>query len=176
MSNKANELYTSAVPVSRAYLMAPDTAFNAKKHAINIVVTDELEGQIKSQFGITELNKDTCAGFMPAKDEYPPVLTVKTTEFTKKNEEQYAGPIVDIRGQKMENYFPGKGDTVRVKCWVRNNDGKLSFWLNGIQVVEATREAGGGNGWDDMSSGDEAPAVETPATPTAAADSKNLPF
>ena len=68
MSNKANELYTSAVPVSWAYLMAPDTAFNAKKHAINIVVTDELEGQIKSQFGIAELNKNTMAGFMPAKD------------------------------------------------------------------------------------------------------------
>lgn len=199
MSNKRNEFYSPAVRCTWANLARPDEFRGSKKHTIQIEVTPELEKKVAEQFGIASMTKETVAGFLPAKGDYPAAVTVKTTEFTKKNEERWAGNLVDIKGQPLPDYLPGSGDTVRVKIWVTENE-KLSFWLNGIQVLEQTQSSGGASGWEDMSGDEPVPAAPaapvkeacgdcptagcddcpTPAAPAApapaTADSSGLPF
>jgi len=178
-TDKRGELYTPELPITWSYLRQPDEAFNAKKHAVQVVVTPEMQELCKERFGISDWSKDTVAGMYRGTENNDIILTVKTTEFTKKNEEVYGGPIVDAKGQKLDGYYPTKGDTARLKCWVNTGpSGKLGFWLNGIQVIEQNGSGGGGGnaGWDDMSGGDNsaAPATEAPAASND--DSKDLPF
>ena len=175
MSNKRNEIYTPTVRCTWANLARPDEFRGSKKHTVQVEMTPEFEALLKERFGVSAINKDTVAGFMPAKGEYPAAVTIKTTEFTKKNQERWAGNLVDIKGQPLEDYLPGSGDQVRVKVWVTENE-KISLWLNGIQVVEQTQVSGGAGGWEDLSGDEPAPAAEPAPTADATEDNSDLPF
>lgn len=175
MSNKRNEIYSPTVRCTWANLARPDEFKGSKKHTIQVEMTPEFENVLKTRFGLSTIDKNTVAGFLPAKGEYPAAVTIKTTEFTKQGKDRWAGNLVDIKGQTLEDYLPGSGDQVRVKIWVTENE-KISLWLNGIQVIEQT-QTGSAGGWEDLS-GDEpvpaAPVAEAPAAdPT---DSADLPF
>lgn len=178
MSNKRNEIYTPSVRCTWANLARPDEFRGSKKHTIQVEMTPEFEALLKERFGVSAINKDTCAGFMPAKGEYPAAVTIKTTEFTKQNKDRWAGNLVDIKGQPLADYLPGSGDTVRVKVWVTENE-KISLWLNGIQVVEQTQASGGAGGWEDLSGDEPTPAAAPAAEAAPVADNtptEDLPF
>ena len=91
-------------------LRKPDEFRGSKKHDVQVVVNEEFQAQI-DKFGMP-LN-----GTYTGKDSGDTIVKVKTTEFTKQDKDEY-GRIVDSKGVKTD-YFPQKGDKVRLKIWAR---------------------------------------------------------
>ncbi len=180
MAKRSNEITTSTVDVVWANLRRPDEFRGSKKHDISIVMNDDLKGKL-SGLGFT----DYCSSYV-GKESGDLIIKVKTTDaLVKRNLETY-DKIVDSQG-KVTDYIPQGGDKVRVKIWVRDFEGKASLFLNGIQVVEANGDTGGG--WDVVDGGftaveDEAstdcgdcPAAGCDDCPKAeATPSEDLPF
>ena len=168
MANRNNELYSPVVEVAWANLRKPDEFRGSKKHDIQVVVNEDFKKQLDA-FNMP-LN-----GTYTGKESGDTIVKVKTTEFTKQNKDQY-GRIVDSRGVKTD-YFPAKGDKVRLKIWAREWEGKMSLFLSGVQVIEANNSSS--SGWEAHDDGfvaeeSSAPA-ETSETPDTVSDD-DIPF
>jgi hypothetical protein len=137
MANRNNELYSPVVEVAWANLRKPDEFRGSKKHDVQVVVNEEFQAQI-DKLGMP-LN-----GTYTGKESGDTIVKVKTTEFTKMDKDEY-GRIVDSKGHKTD-YFPSKGDKVRLKIWAREWEGKMSLFLSGVQVIEAN--GSGSSGWE----------------------------
>ena len=142
MANRNNELYSPVVEIAWANLRKPDEFRGSKKHDVQVVVNEEFQAQI-DKLGMP-LN-----GTYTGKESGDLIVKVKTTEFTKQNKDEY-GRIVDSRGVKTD-YFPQKGDKVRLKIWAREWEGKMSLFLSGVQVIEANGSMS--SGWDTHDDG-----------------------
>lgn len=170
MANRNNEIYSPSVLVAWSNLRRPDEFRGTKKHDIQVVVNSEFQKQLDA-LGMP-LN-----GTYTGKETGDLIVKVKTTEFTKKNEDQY-GRIVDSQGQKTD-YFPTKGDMVRLKIWVREWEGKASLFLSGVQVIEANGSTGADGGWETVDggfTGEAAPAAAPESAPAPTTPSEDLPF
>ena len=167
MANRNNELYSPVVEVAWANLRKPDEFRGSKKHDVQVVVNDEFKKQLDA-FNMP-LN-----GTYTGKESGDTIVKVKTTEFTKQNKDEY-GRIVDSKGRKTD-YFPAKGDKVRLKIWAREWEGKMSLFLSGVQVIEANNTST--SGWEEHADGFVADTVsvaeesETPET----VNSDDIPF
>ena len=173
MAIRKNEIKTDSLLVEWSNLMRPDEFRGSKKHDIQVVVDADFQAQL-DEIGIP------LTGTYENK-EGKTIAKIKTTQFTKKGLEAY-GDIVDSQGNKTD-YFPRKGDMVRVKIWVREYEGKAGLWLSGIMVVEANSDAGGGGGWEPVEGGftgnaPVAPAADTSeeVSPEPPVDKDDLPF
>lgn len=142
MANRKNELYSPIVEVAWANLRKPDEFRGSRKHDVQVVVNDEFKVQI-DELGMP-LN-----GTYVGKESGDTIVKVKTTEFTKQDKEEY-GRIVDSKGIKTD-YYPQKGDKVRLKIWAREWEGKMSLFLSGVQVIEANGSMS--SGWDSHDDG-----------------------
>jgi len=142
MANRNNELYSPVVEIAWANLRKPDEFRGSKKHDVQVVVNEEFQAQI-DKFGMP-LN-----GTYTGKDSGDTIVKVKTTEFTKQDKDEY-GRIVDSKGVKTD-YFPQKGDKVRLKIWAREWEGKMSLFLSGVQVIEANGSMS--SGWETHDDG-----------------------
>lgn len=167
MANRNNELYSPVVEVAWANLRKPDEFRGSKKHDVQVVVNDDFKKQLDA-FNMP-LN-----GTYTGKESGDTIVKVKTTEFTKQNKDEY-GRIVDSKGRKTD-YFPAKGDKVRLKIWAREWEGKMSLFLSGVQVIEANNTST--SGWEEHTDGFVADTVsvaeesETPET----VSSDDIPF
>jgi hypothetical protein len=175
MAQRSNEIATDNLLVEWSNLMQPDEFRGSKKHDIQVVVDADFQAQLDA-IGMP------LTGTYENK-EGKTIAKIKTTQFTKKNVDQY-GDIFDSQGQRTD-YFPRKGDVVRVKIWVREYEGKAGLWLSGIQVIEANSEAASSSGGfapvegGFTGSAPAAPAATTseevsPSEPTFSKD--DLPF
>ena len=142
MANRNNELYSPVVEVAWANLRKPDEFRGSKKHDVQVVVNDEFKTQLD---GFNMPLNGTYTG----KESGDTIVKVKTTEFTKQNKDEY-GRIVDSKGKKTD-YFPAKGDKVRLKIWAREWEGKMSLFLSGVQVIEANNTSM--SGWEEHDDG-----------------------
>lgn len=142
MANRNNELYSPVVEVAWANLRKPDEFRGSKKHDVQVVVNEEFQAHI-DKLGMP-LN-----GTYTGKESGDLIVKVKTTEFTKQNKDEY-GRIVDSKGIKTD-YYPQKGDKVRLKIWAREWEGKMSLFLSGVQVIEANGSMS--SGWDTHENG-----------------------
>lgn len=159
MANRNQEIYSTVVDVAWANLRRPDEFRGSKKHDLQVVVNPEFKAQL-DEIGMP------LTGTYTGKESGDTIVKVKTTEFTKKGEESY-GNIVDSQGKKTD-YFPGKGDKVRVKIWVREWEGKASLFLSGVQVIEANGSTGS-SGWETTEGGYQSEGKEAaPAAPAPA--------
>lgn len=136
MATRNNEIATDTLLVEWSNLMQPDEFRGSKKHDIQVVVDADFQAQLDA-IGLP------LTGVYENK-EGKSIAKIKTTQFTKKGVDQY-GDIFDSQGQRTD-YFPRKGDMVRVKIWVREYEGKAGLWLSGIQVIEANSEDAGSSG------------------------------
>lgn len=167
MANRNNELYSPVVEVAWANLRRPDEFRGSKKHDVQVVVNDEFKKQLDA-FNMP-LN-----GTYTGKESGDTIVKVKTTEFTKQNKDEY-GRIVDSKGRKTD-YFPAKGDKVRLKIWAREWEGKMSLFLSGVQVIEANNTST--SGWEEHDNGfvaETGPSTE-PEDTSEAADDMDIPF
>ncbi len=142
MANRNNELYSPVVEIAWANLRKPDEFRGSKKHDVQVVVNEEFQAQI-DKLGMP-LN-----GTYTGKESGDTIVKVKTTEFTKQDKDEY-GRIVDSHGVKTD-YFPQKGDKVRLKIWAREWEGKMSLFLSGVQVIEANGSMN--SGWETHEDG-----------------------
>ena len=142
MANRKNELYSPVVEVAWANLRKPDEFRGSRKHDVQVVVNEEFKVQIDALD--MPLN-----GTYVGKESGDTIVKVKTTEFTKQDKEEY-GRIVDSKGIKTD-YYPQKGDKVRLKIWAREWEGKMSLFLSGVQVIEANGSMS--SGWDSHDDG-----------------------
>ena len=174
MANRNNEIATDTLLVEWSNLMKPDEFRGSKKHDIQVVVDADFQAQL-DEIGMP------LTGTYENK-EGKTIAKIKTTQFTKKGVDQY-GDIFDSQGQRSD-YFPRKGDMVRVKIWVREYEGKAGLWLSGIQVIEANGEGAGGTaGFAPVEGGftGSAPAASVAApseevSPEPPVDASDLPF
>jgi hypothetical protein len=182
MANRNNELYSPVVEVAWANLRKPDEFRGSRKHDVQVVVNDEFKTQLDG-FNMP------LTGTYVGKESGDTIVKVKTTEFTKQDKNEY-GRIVDSKGHKTD-YFPQKGDKVRLKIWAREWEGKMSLFLSGVQVIEANNQSG--SGWEEHEGGyiaaetstkeccnDPETCEDTSCEKVAAGgsniDSKDLPF
>jgi hypothetical protein len=142
MADRKNEIYSPVVEVAWANLRKPDEFRGSRKHDVQVVVNEEFKVQIDA-LGMP-LN-----GTYVGKESGDTIVKVKTTEFTKQDREEY-GRIVDSKGVKTD-YYPQKGDKVRLKIWAREWEGKMSLFLSGVQVIEANGSMS--SGWDSHDDG-----------------------
>lgn len=140
MANRNNELYSPVVEVAWANLRKPDEFRGSRKHDVQVVVNDEFKAQLDA-FNMP------MNGTYTGKESGDTIVKVKTTEFTKMDKDEY-GRIVDSKGHKTD-YFPQKGDKVRLKIWAREWEGKMSLFLSGVQVIEANSVSSGWEAHDD---------------------------
>ena len=179
MANRNNELYSPVVEIAWANLRKPDEFRGSKKHDVQVVVNEEFQAQI-DKLGMPP------NGTYTGKESGDLIVKVKTTEFTKQDKDEY-GRIVDSKGVKTD-YFPQKGDKVRLKIWAREWEGKMSLFLSGVQVIEANGSMN--SGWESHDDGfvtekAETPkddccgnpeTCETPCETAAAGSGEDLPF
>lgn len=174
MATKIPSLITPTVPVIWAHLHRPDTNFgpDSANHNITIEVDDDLYQtleEIRSSNGAAKIN-----GFKNADDNGPRRLKVKS----KVHVEGGANfPCVDASNQDTDA-CPFGGDKVRVRLAPRvlSRDNSMSFYLNGVQIIEKNSDSGGGGGFDAVEGGFDGSNYTAPAASASGEEDDDIPF
>tara|TARA_R100001594_G_scaffold144691_1_gene194079 strand:+ start:417 stop:917 length:501 start_codon:yes stop_codon:yes gene_type:complete len=164
--NKPSTFTTEVVDVVWSHLHAPDDKFGAdsSNHNITILVDSALQKELD------EIVKNTAAtkiNGMRVDDEGRTMLKVKSKSFVKKDVKVF--PCRDAKANKTEA-VPFGGDKVRLRLSpaVLTRDQSLSFYLNGVQIIEKNiMDTGGFEATDGFDGSDFVAPVkeETEETP-----------
>ena len=140
---------THTLDVKWSHLHRPDDKFGAPgNHNITVVVDDQLQKQLDTIQG--ELGGKKINGMN--ENEGKTVLKVKSTIFTNPpdngGEKKNVYPCVDAKNNSTEA-VPFGGDKVRLrlKPMLLQRDGSISFFLNGVQIIEKN-DSGKGGGFE----------------------------
>ena len=195
-NNYGKNVTLATTTISWSHLHKPDTKFgNPGNYNVSIEVTPEIEQQLKDAIsasgfgkvnGINGISKDKTIrdGGTGAERSGCTVLKVKTN--CKDGDSGAYGKIYDAKTKKTEA-VPFGGDRVRLSvtpCLVER-DGKVSFYLNGCQIIEKfdKDDATGGGGFEVVEDGFDGSGYEAPKAPVSAGaeeaveeDDSDLPF
>jgi len=170
MNDPTKVFNTHTLDVKWSHLHRPDDKFGAPgNHNVSVVVDDQLQTQlseIQTALGGKKIN-----GMY--ENEGVQVLKVKSTIFTNPpengGEKKDTYPCVDANTKPTEA-VPFGGDKVRLrlKPMLLKRDGSVSFFLNGVQIIEkGEQQQSSGFAKTEGFDGSEAtaPEVETQDTP-----------
>ena len=171
MANKTTNFVTETVEVKWSHLHRPDDKFgeDTANHNITVVVDKTLQkamDAVVKETGATKING------MREDDDGNTLLKAKTNWFVKKNIKVF--PCVDANATATEA-LPFQGDQVRLRLApiMIDRDGSLSFFLNGIQIIEKTdREYTGGF---DKTKGFDGSEYKAPTDTTDSVEASDLP-
>ena len=187
MSNTGNaRVITMPLTVQFAWLHAPDTKFDP-----NFSVTVPLTPELKTLMSDTA--KKLGGKKVNGVRDFTNNETGETTKVAKfvnriliEKENAKSFPCVDSANRPTSLFAMG-GDVVRLSLTAKrlDRDGSVSFFLDGVQIIEKNvQAAGGGGGFDTYEGGwtsdsapapaDEEPSFDDDTTEEAADD--DLPF
>ena len=171
---KLKPFNTDTVDVVWAHLHRPDDKFGAPgNHNITIALDDQLNDQlnkIAAEAGAKKINGLN-------EKEGKTTIKVKSTLFTNPPEGQEklnAFPCVDSSTNATNEVAMG-GDKVRLrlKPFLLTRDNSMSFFLNGVQIIEKSSNSSSGSGFE-ATDGYVAPADEY--VPPVATEDNDTPF
>jgi hypothetical protein len=179
MANKTANFITETVTVKWSHLHKPDDKFGADtaNHNITVQVDEDLKkamDKVVKEMGATKVNG------VREDEDGTTLLKAKTKWFVKKQVNKF--PCVDANAKETEA-LPFQGDKVRLRLApiVIDRDNSISFFLNGVQIIEKTeREYTGGfdktDGFDgsDYTMPTNEDSVEVPDQQVSEGD--DLPF
>ena len=161
MSNKyGKSVFTDNVTVVWSHLHKPDTKFGNPHHSVTIQLTDELRSMLEGEQ--EALNATKINGMGKTKEG---VETLKVRNVLKAKEGIQTFPCVDSDAKNTQA-IPFGGDVCRLKlapCKIARDD-SMSFYLDGVQIIEKNDMSGAGNGFtptDGFKSDEYIPAVKT---------------
>ena len=133
MDNKyGKSLFTGDVSVTWSHLHKPDVKFGNPHHSLTVQLDDDLKAMLDEtckSMGGTKIN-----GMGENKEG---VKTVKFKNVLKAKEGMQTFPCVDAEA-KPTKALPFGGDVCRVKVTpcVLSRDESISFYLEGVQIIE----------------------------------------
>jgi hypothetical protein len=132
--SKPSAFTTHTVDVVWSHLHAPDDKFGADSanHNITILVDEELNKTLDEIMNTTNASK---INGMRVDDEGRSLLKVKSKAFVKKDVHVF--PCRDAQSKRTDA-VPFGGDKVRLRLSpaVLTRDQSLSFYLNGVQIID----------------------------------------
>tara|TARA_Y100000592_G_C5422266_1_gene293840 strand:- start:553 stop:1083 length:531 start_codon:yes stop_codon:yes gene_type:complete len=145
MPNKVSNFFTGDVEVKWSHLHKPDDKFGAdtSNHNITVVVDSDLRAkmdEIQQTLGAKKING-------MREDDGVTLLKAKTKTYAKKNVSVF--PCVDAKANSTEA-VPFGGDKVRLKLApiMIDRDNSLSFFLNGVQIIEKNDSPAAASGFE----------------------------
>lgn len=197
-NNYGKNVTLATTTISWSHLHKPDTKFgNPGNYNVSIEVTPEIEQQLKDAIsasgfgkvnGINGISKDKTVRDGGTGEERTGCTVLKVKTNCKDGDSGSYGKIYDATPALTEA-VPFGGDKVRLSvtpCLVER-DGKVSFYLNGCQIIEKFEKDGDGasstGGFGAVDGGFDGSNYEAPKAPVSAGaedaveeDNSDLPF
>jgi len=174
MSNKyGKSVFTDNVMVIWSHLHKPDTKFGNPHHNVTVQLDDSLRTMLEDMQG--ELEAGKINGMGETKDG---VKTIKFRNVLKAKDGIQTFPCVDSNAE-ITQAIPFGGDVCRLKlapCKL-DRDGSISFYLDGVQIIEKNDLGMAGNGFTptDGFKDEEFTPTSVPSTPEDAPVGADLP-
>tara|TARA_R100000458_G_C8276181_1_gene251419 strand:+ start:3568 stop:4092 length:525 start_codon:yes stop_codon:yes gene_type:complete len=174
MTTKISPFTTDTLDCIWSHLHAPDDKFGADSanHSITVMVDKQL--QMKLDEIMKETGADKING-MRVDDEGRTLLKAKSKTLVKKGIKAF--PCRDAAAERTEAVAFG-GDKVRLRLApaVLTRDGSLSFYLNGVQIIEKNERDGGTGGFEATEGFDGSDYKAPESTSSDGDQDDDLPF
>jgi hypothetical protein len=161
MSNNSAKLRIDNVTVRFAWLHAPDVKFDPN-FSVTIPLTDEVKAKLSAaakSVGGKKVNGVRSFTNNETGDEEKVVKFVNRILIEKENAKSFG--CVDSNRNPCDAAMGGDVVNLALTAKRLDRDGSVSFFLDGVQVVEKNSTAGGGSPFDVVEGGYSAASADT---------------